>query len=70
MLVLSRRPDTAIQIGDDVKVTVLSIRRRQVKLGIDAPSGVSIWRQEITPTPRGENVDGHRSMTHTCRNPR
>jgi len=69
MLVLSRRPDTAIQIGDDVKVTVLSIRRRQVKLGIDAPNGVSIWRQEITPTRWGENVDGHRTVTHTCRNP-
>ena len=47
MLVLSRRCDTAIQIGRDIKVTVLSIRNRQVKLGIDAPSGVRIWRDEL-----------------------
>ena len=47
MLVLARRPDTAIQIGPDIKVTVLSIRNRQVKLGIDAPSSVRIWRDEL-----------------------
>jgi len=47
MLVLSRRCDTAIQIGREIKVTVLSIRNRQVKLGIDAPSSVRIWRDEL-----------------------
>jgi carbon storage regulator len=48
MLVLSRRCDTAIQIGRDIKVTVLSIRSRQVKLGIDAPSSIRIWRGELS----------------------
>jgi len=47
MLVLSRRRDTAIHIGRDIKVTVLSIQNRQVKLGIDAPSSVRIWRDEL-----------------------
>ena len=47
MLVLSRRSDTAIQIGRHIKVTVLSIRNRQVKLGIEAPSSVRIWRDEL-----------------------
>ncbi|GAG28267.1 unnamed protein product [marine sediment metagenome] len=47
MLVLSRRSDTAIQIGRDIKVTVLSVRNRQVKLGIDAPRSVRIWRDEL-----------------------
>jgi carbon storage regulator CsrA len=51
MLVLSRRCDTAIHIGRDIKVTVLSIRNRQVKLGIDAPASVRIWRDELC---RGE----------------
>jgi len=48
MLVLSRRPDAAVQIGRDIKVTVLSIRNRRVKLGIDAPSSVSVWRDELS----------------------
>jgi carbon storage regulator CsrA len=47
MLVLSRRSDTAIHIGRHIKVTVLSIRNRQVKLGIDAPGSVRIWRDEL-----------------------
>lgn len=47
MLVLSRPRDTAIHIGGDIKVTVLSIRKRQVKLGIEAPSSVRVWRDEL-----------------------
>jgi carbon storage regulator len=47
MLVLSRKRDTAIRIGPNIQVKVLSIRNRQVKLGIDAPSSVRIWRDEL-----------------------
>ncbi len=49
MLVLSRDCDTVIRIGPDIKVKVLSIRKRRVKLGIDAPSDVRVWRDEIEP---------------------
>ncbi|MCP4895647.1 MAG: carbon storage regulator [bacterium] len=47
MLVLSRKRDTAVRIGPNIEVRVLSIRNGQVKLGIDAPNGVPIWRDEI-----------------------
>ncbi|MBN1854836.1 MAG: carbon storage regulator [Pirellulales bacterium] len=47
MLVLSRRCDTAIHIGRNIKVTVLSIRKGEVRLGIDAPNNVRIWRDEL-----------------------
>ena len=47
MLVLSRDCDRVIRIGPDIKVKVLSIRKRRVKLGIDAPRDVRIWRDEI-----------------------
>ncbi len=47
MLVLSRKLDTAIRIGPNIEVKVLSIRNRQVKLGIEAPSNVRIWRYEL-----------------------
>jgi len=47
MLVLSRKPDTAIRIGANIEVKVLSIRNRQVKLGIDAPHSIRIWRNEL-----------------------
>lgn len=48
MLVLSRRKDQAIVIGDGVTVTVLDVDRNGVvKLGIDAPRSVRILRQEL-----------------------
>ena len=47
MLVLSRKCDTAVRIGSNIEVKVLSIRNRQVKLGIDAPRSVRIWRDEL-----------------------
>jgi carbon storage regulator len=49
MLVLSRARDTAICIDSDITIRVLAIHKRQVTLGIEAPSGVHIWRQELVP---------------------
>ena len=47
MLVLSRRIDESLIIGDDVKITVLGISGGQVRLGIAAPKEVSVHREEI-----------------------
>ncbi|MCP4571460.1 MAG: carbon storage regulator CsrA [bacterium] len=47
MLVLTRKQGEAIDIGDDVKVVVVSIRGGTVKLGIDAPRSVPVWRREV-----------------------
>jgi carbon storage regulator len=49
MLVLSRRSDSTIQIGADVKITVLEIHKGRVKLGIQAPNEISVWRGEPSP---------------------
>lgn len=47
MLVLTRREGEALLIGDNIKLTVVSISRSQVKIGIDAPKEVVILREEI-----------------------
>ncbi len=47
MLVLTRKIDEAIIIGDNIKITVLDIRSDSVKLGIDAPKEVPILRDEL-----------------------
>ncbi len=52
MLVLGRRVDQAIWIGDAVRVVVTRIGTDQVKLGIDAPNGVSVDREEIRERKR------------------
>jgi carbon storage regulator len=47
VLVLSRKLNQAIVIGDDVRVVVVSIERDTVKLGIEAPRAISVHRSEI-----------------------
>ncbi len=47
MLILTRRTGELIRIGEGIQVVVLNINYSQVKLGIDAPREVSIYREEI-----------------------
>jgi len=47
MLVLSRRADESLFIGDDIKITVLDIRGGQVRLGIVAPESIKVHREEV-----------------------
>lgn len=47
MLVLSRKLDEAIWLGDNIKVKIMSIEKGVVKLGIDAPSDITILREEL-----------------------
>jgi carbon storage regulator len=46
-LILTRNQNQSIVIDDDIKVTVISDRHGQVKLGIEAPDNIEIWREEI-----------------------
>jgi carbon storage regulator len=50
MLVLSRKLGERIVIDGNIVVTVVKIDRNQVRLGIDAPKDVSVYREEIAPT--------------------
>ena len=47
MLVLSRRTDESLFIGDDIKITVLDIRGGQVRIGITAPDSIKVHREEV-----------------------
>lgn len=47
MLVLSRKPLESVTIGDEVKITILSISGKQVRIGIEAPSDIAVHREEI-----------------------
>lgn len=50
MLVLGRKVDESILIGDDVRIVVVSVERGQVRLGIDAPKHVVVLREELKGT--------------------
>jgi len=47
MLVLSRKSGESIVIGNDITVTVIEFRGDQVRLGIDAPRSVPVYREEL-----------------------
>lgn len=55
MLVLTRKNGEAIQIGDDIEITILSAKNDQVKIGINAPKDIEIVRKEILDLIEEEN---------------
>ena len=56
MLVLARKSDEAITIGDNIIVKVISIEKGVVKLGIDAPHSISIVRNELLEDVKDANI--------------
>jgi len=56
MLILTRKLGEQITIGNDIVISLLEIKGAQVKLGIEAPKGISIHRQEIYERIRRENL--------------
>ena len=54
MLVLSRQPDEAIMIGDDIQITVVGVRGEKVRLGITAPPHVPVHRKEVYEAIKAE----------------
>lgn len=49
MLVLSRKLGEKIQIGDDITLTLVDIDRGKIRLGIEAPKSVKVFRNELLP---------------------
>ncbi len=56
MLVLARKLDESIVIGEDIVVRVISIDKGVVKLGIDAPRSISIVRNELLEDVKDSNI--------------
>ena len=56
MLILSRKVDERIMIGDKIELSVVEIRGDHVKLGIVAPKDVKVYRQEVYEAIQRENV--------------
>jgi carbon storage regulator len=55
MLILSRKINEKIMIGEDISVSIIEVRGDQVRLGVDAPRNVKVFRQEVFDAIRAEN---------------
>jgi carbon storage regulator len=64
MLVLTRKTGEAIQIGDDIEITVLSVKGDQIKLGINAPKNIEIHRKEIYVSIQEENEQASKGISN------
>lgn len=61
MLVLTRKSGESLIIGDEVTITVVEVRGNQVKIGIDAPESVKVYREELLRKIVKENKDASKS---------
>ena len=57
MLILTRKKGQSIVIGENIEITVLEIQNEQVKLGIQAPKNVHIYRKELYEEVSIENKE-------------
>ncbi|WP_315077695.1 carbon storage regulator CsrA [uncultured Clostridium sp.] len=55
MLIITRKKDESLMIGDDIEITVLKLEDGSVKLGIDAPRETAILRKELYEAVKEEN---------------
>ncbi|MDQ3769942.1 MAG: carbon storage regulator CsrA [Actinomycetota bacterium] len=59
MLVLTRKSNQSIMIGDDIEITVLSVMGEKVRIGIQAPREIPVFRQEVYVEIQAERGQVH-----------
>lgn len=65
MLVLGRKVNESIVVGDDVVITVLDVKGDQVRIGIDAPRSVAVHRREVYEDIKRSNHEAAATQTDT-----
>lgn len=68
MLVLARKLDESIVLGDDITIKVISVEKGVVKLGIDAPKDISIIRSELLEDVKESNIAASKDIDENTLN--
>ena len=55
MLILTRRPGESLYLGDDIKLKILSVHGKQIKLGLEVPEDMTVYREEVYLKIKEEN---------------
>jgi len=64
MLVLSRKMNESIVIGDNIVITVVKVDRNTVRLGIEAPPEVKVFRQELLENRPDDGLTGNHNSVY------
>lgn len=59
MLILTRRIGETLRIGDDISITVMGVKGNQIRIGIDAPKDVDIYREEVYQRIKAREKEGY-----------
>jgi carbon storage regulator len=63
MLILTRRPGESLYLGDDIRITVLGMQGKQIKLGLQVPSEMTVYREEVYKRVIEENQQAMATST-------
>ena len=55
MLILTRRPGESLYVGENIRITVLSLQGKQVKIGLEVPNDMTVYREEVYKRVMEEN---------------
>jgi carbon storage regulator len=62
MLVLTRKPGESIMLGEQIEVTIVEVKGEQVRIAIQAPRDVKVYRKEIYAAILAENLQASKSL--------
>jgi len=68
MLVLSRKTNQSIMIGDDIEIMIVDIKQDQVKIGIVAPTSIKVYRKEIYDEIKDANIQAQKISPESLKN--
>lgn len=63
VLVLTRKNGESIKIGDEIEITIISSKNDQVKIGINAPKNIDVFRKEIIDQIQSENEQASKDIS-------
>ena len=61
MLIISRRPGERLVVGDNVRIEVIEVSGQNVRIGVDAPREIPVYREELWAAVREANQDAARN---------
>ena len=68
MLILARKPNESIIIGDQIEISIIDIKGDQVKIGITAPKSIKVYREEVYRAIQRENMEAAKAKPEVLPN--